>query len=152
MCTCACVCPAVSPDPGAMQGAAVQSRWMGRYARPYAIAKLCKWFRCYTTILVLSKHKQQPTNGQMFTTLDDVEICTRGGVHMWFLYVHMRFHWGEFRKEMCSPEKQWNYLSMKQETCTFYGLKGYFTQKLYLSSLVICPLLIQSPKTVHVSR
>lgn len=49
--------------------------------------KLCKWIRCYTTMLLLSKHKQQCTNGQMFTMLKNDGICPRGGTHD-YTYTH----------------------------------------------------------------
>lgn len=60
--------------------------WL-HYVSAYNIKKLCKWIRCYTTMLLLSKHKQHCTNGQMFTTLKYDEICPWGGIHD-YTYTH----------------------------------------------------------------
>ena len=59
----------------------------GHYVSAYNIEKLCKWIRCYTTMLLLSKHKQHCTNGQMFTMLKYDEIHPRGGIHD-YTYTH----------------------------------------------------------------
>lgn len=65
----------------------------GHYVSAYNIEKLCKWIRCYTTMLLLSKHKQHCTNGQMFTMLKYDEIRPRGGIHD-YTYTHKgRLRW-----------------------------------------------------------
>lgn len=59
----------------------------GHYVSAYNIEKLCKWIRCYTTMLLLSKYKQHCTNGQMFTMLKHDEIHPRGDIYD-YMYAH----------------------------------------------------------------
>lgn len=78
---CMGVCPVVCRSRGLEGSCSSIQMNGGHYVSAYNIEKLCKWIRCYTTMLLLSKHKQHYTNGQMFTLLKYDENCPRGGIH-----------------------------------------------------------------------
>lgn len=79
----------------------------GHYVSAYNMNKLCKWICCYTTMPLLSKHKQYCTNGQMFRMLKYDETCSRGGIPH-FTYSHIRGNCARLQKSpLCKRMNHW---------------------------------------------
>ena len=81
------VCVLLSAGPGAWRELQFKPNEWGHYVSAYNIKKLCKWICCYTTMLLLSKHKQHFTNGQVLTVLKYDKICF-GGSKQGYMYTH----------------------------------------------------------------
>lgn len=73
----------------------------GHYVSAYNINKLCKWICCYTTMPLLSKHKQYCTNGQMFRMLKYDETCSRGGIRHFYIHTYGENRTGLQKSPLC---------------------------------------------------
>lgn len=82
------VCPVVCRSRGLKGSLQFNPNEWGHYVSAYDTEKLYKWIRCYSTMLLLSKHKQRCTNVQMFTMSKYDEIHPRGGIHDYTVCTH----------------------------------------------------------------